>query len=246
MTDLSSVELSDVLALGGPIRAFSAGCGSMEEGARRVVDFLFGKLTRNGEEQPALALARLYVTRRYGELDEDLQAFARGVLGGAVPDADTRCLVLLGTRGVEAAWNDRRRSEGHQAIPLPDADFVARIPMVSEVFRQLGVDVHAMLAPGSPSARDMASRQFDVFCEPRAAGSRYIPAQAQFVVPRGVESVVAFGGGLPSGDLFVTLLFSTVPISRELAELFAPLGLSVKLCLMPLVSQKLTMNGAAS
>jgi hypothetical protein len=245
MIDLARLELSDVLALGGPLRGFSSGCDSTEQAARRVVDLLFGELRHAKEKRPALALARLYVTHRYGGLDPALQSFARGILGGAEPDADTQCLVLLATRGTEEAWNDRTRSAGHKAIPLPDPEFVARIPMVSEVFRQLGVDVHAMLKPGSQGLREMTDRQFNVFLEPKAQGSRFIPAQAEFVRPHRVESVVAFGGALPTGSLFVTLLFSTVPISRETAELFAPLGLSVKLALMPLVSKSLLTTVAA-
>lgn len=236
MTDLARLELSDILAMGGVMRGFSQGCRSIEEGAGRVVDFLYEKLTRDGGARPGLALARVYLTHRYGDLDRDLQAFARGILDGATPNDDTKCLVLLATRGAEAAWNDRRKSVGHKAIPLPDPEFVARIPMVSEMFRQLGVDVHAMLRPDPAKVPEIAGRQFDVFCEPSALGSRFIPAQP-FVQAHGVASVVAFGGALSTGDLFVTLLFSTVPISREAAAVFAPLGLSAKLLLMPLARQ---------
>lgn len=245
MTDLARLELSDILAIGGTLRGFSAGCRSIEEGGRRVVDFLHEKLTRDGGTRPALALSRLYLTHRYGDLDAELQAFARGILGGATPDDDTTCLVLLATRGAEPAWNDRKQSAGHKAIPLPDPDFVARIPMVSEVFRQLGVDVHAVLRPDPTRMPEMAGRQFDVFCEPRATGSHFIPAQP-FVTAHGVASVVAFGGALSTGDLFVTLLFSTVPISREVADLFAPLGLSAKLLLMPLARQPVFSDAEVS
>lgn len=236
MTDLARLELSDILSMGATVRGLSTGCRSIEEGASRLVDFLYERLTRDGGARPALALARLYLTHRYGNLDAGLQSFARGILGGAPPDDETRCLVLLATRGAEPAWNDRRQSAGHQAIPLPDPEFVSRIPMVSEVFRQLGVDVHSLLRPDPAKVPEIAGRQFDVFCEPNAAGSRFIPAQP-FVAAHGVASVVAFGGALSTGDLFVTLLFSTVPISREAASAFAPLGLSAKLLLMPLARQ---------
>jgi len=245
MTDLARLQLSDILAMGGAIRGFSSGCQSIEEGAARLVDFLYGKLTRDGGARPALALARLYLTRRYGDLDGDLQSFARGILGGATPDDETTCLVLLATRGAQPAWDDRRQSAGHKAIPLPDPEFVSRIPMVSEVFRQLGIDVHAMLRPDPATAPALAGRQFDVFCEPDAAGSQFIPAQA-FVAAEGVASVVAFGGALSTGDIFVTLLFSTVPVSREVAGTFAPLGLSAKLLLMPLGRQPVFKAAGAS
>lgn len=246
MSNLGKLELADILAMGGPIRGFSSGCGSIEEGAQRVVGFLYEQLKGEDGKRPALALARLYLTRRYGDLDQGLQGFARGILGGAAPRPDTKCLVLTATRGEDAAWNDRRQSAGHQAIPLPDPDFVARIPMVSEVFRQLGVDVHEMLRPDSPGLPELAGRQFNVFFEPSARGSRFIPAQEGFVVPHHVESVVAFGGALPGGELFVALLFSKVRISQEVAELFSSLGLSVKLMLMSLGTAKLFPAQGAS
>lgn len=236
MNDLARLELSDILAMGATVRGLSPGCRSLEEGAAKLIDFLYDGLTRDGGSRPALSLARLYLTHRYGDLDGGLQSFARGILDGATPSDDTKCLVLLATRGTEPAWNDRKQSSGHKAIPLPDPEFVSRIPMVSEVFRQLGVDVHAMLRPDPAKVPEIAGRQFDVFCEPNAAGSRFIPAQP-FVAAHDVASVVAFGGALPTGDLFVALLFSTVPVSREAAAVFAPLGLSAKLLLMPLARQ---------
>lgn len=245
MTDLARLELSDILAMGGTMRGFSAGCRSIEDGAVRLVDFLYEKLTRDGGTRPALALARLYLTHRYGDLGADLQSFARGILEGATPDDDTKCLVLLASRGAEPAWNDRKKSSGHKAIPLPDPEFVGRLPMVSEVFRQLGVDVHAMLRPDPAKVPEIAGRQFDVFCEPNAAGSRFIPAQ-DFVAAHGVASVVAFGGALSTGDLFVALLFSTVPVSRDVAAAFAPLGLSAKLLLMPLARQSVFRSAEVS
>jgi len=72
-----------------------------------------------------------------------------------------------------------------------------------------------------------------VFHVPVARGSAYIPAQEEFVIPCGVSSVLGFGGLLPSGNLFATIMFSKVPISEEVALLFRPLTLSAKIALLP-------------
>lgn len=93
------------------------GCGSMEEVARRVVGRLYDALP-DDSGRSALALARLYKTHRFGDLDDALQTFASGVVGRDL-NPDTRCLVLLARRGSEPAWNDRAASAGHKAIPLP-------------------------------------------------------------------------------------------------------------------------------
>ncbi|MFH0940065.1 MAG: hypothetical protein V1899_12410 [Planctomycetota bacterium] len=43
---------------------------------------------------------------------------------------ETLVLSLMGTRGDEPAWNDRRSSAGHIGIPLASADFINKIPMM--------------------------------------------------------------------------------------------------------------------
>jgi hypothetical protein len=240
MPDLSKLELSDILTLGATLRSpGSAGQNSMEAIASGVVDVLFQRLVRGGGGGPALALARVYKTHAYSELEPDLQAFACDILGGTAPAPETKCLVLLATRGTEPAWNDRRKSTGHRAIPLPDPEFVARLPMVAEVLRQFGLSAQAVLRPDPGMIAAMERRQFDVFLVPQARGASCIPAQDDFVVRCGIESVLAFGGGLPNGDLFVSILFSRVPITREIGDMFAPLALSVKLSLISGTSRSL-------
>jgi len=197
--------------------------------ALRVLDHAYALFDR---ARSALVLARLYKTHRYADLAPPLQSFAAGILGGNAPDADTRCLVLLATEGTEAAWNRRADSAGHQAIPLPDPQFVARLPMVSAVFRQFGVEPGSLLKPDAARLAELERTQCGVFLVEEAPGSPFIPAQADFVLRHGIRSVLAFGGVLPNGDLFATLLFSAVPITRHVADLFAPLSLSVKLALL--------------
>ena len=68
---------------------------------------------------------------------------------------------------------------------------------------------------------------------PEAKGSPFVPAQEEFVIPFGIESVLGFGGVLPSKELFTVILFSKQKISRETAELFKSLALSLKLALLP-------------
>lgn len=231
MTQLTKYQLSDMLTLGAALRGMANGCTSMEAVARRVVDRLYDALPDESGES-ALVLARLYKTHRCGDLDQALQAFASSIMGKQIAP-DTRSLVLLATRGSEPAWNDRATSAGHKAIPLPDPEFIARLPMVYEVFRQFGLDLAEVVRTGTVASGAADRKPFGVFLVQSALGSPHIPAQTDFVVRHGVRSVLAFGGDLPSGDVFVTLLFSRVEISRQLADLFSPLALSAKLALLP-------------
>jgi hypothetical protein len=245
MADLGNLQLTDVLSLGAALRSLgTGGVTSMEDVSKRVVDVLFHRMTRPASSDPALALVRLYKTHTYSDLTPDLQAFARDVLGNA-PPPDSKCLVLLATRGTEPRWNDRHNSAGHKAIPLPDPEFLSRLPMVAEVLRQFGVDAHAVLRPSAATTTEMERRQFDVFLVPQARGASCIPAQEEFVERCGIESVLAFGGALPNGDLFVAILFSRVPIPRHVGDMFAPLALGVKVSLLAQASGRLLSNEAS-
>jgi len=87
---------------------------------------------------------------------------------------------------------------------------------------------------------DMAQTTYNVFYLPEAAGNKYVPAQEDFVIPFGVSSVLGFGGILPSGNLFVIIMFSRVPISPRTAEMFRTLALSVKIAVLPVADKPFT------
>jgi len=67
-------------------------------------------------------------------------------------------LTLLATVGEQAEWNVRDQSIGHQAIPLPSEEIVARAPMISQLIRQLGLEIYTIIRP-EPSILIDATRQ---------------------------------------------------------------------------------------
>ena len=105
--------------------------------------------------------------------------------------------------------------------------------MISNLVRQLGVEVEALLKPTPELLVESDSSSFNVFHVPDARQSAYIPDQADFVEPFGIESVLGVGGMLPRGDIFAVILFSKVPIPRETAQLFRTLALNVKMAALP-------------
>ena len=104
--------------------------------------------------------------------------------------------------------------------------------MISNLIQQFGLEIDTVLAPNPNLLVDVEQRSYNVFHVPDAAGSPYIPAQEEFVVPFGVRSVLGFGGMLPSGNLFAIILFSQSRIQREVAEMFKTLVLSIKLAVL--------------
>lgn len=230
---LSHFNLRRMSQLGASLRRAGEGARCTEEVSAAVVRRLFAFLRNERTGQPDCALVRLYGSLAYDGLPGSVQRFVDDVLGGPPTTPRVRCLTLLATAGERPEWNDRRRSVAHRAIPLPSEDFVERFPMVAQMLAQLGLDTRLVVHLDPETMVDQAQRSYNIFHVSEAVGSPFIPAQDDFVIPFGIRSVLGFGGVLPSGRLFATLLFCKVAVPRETAELFAPVALAVKLALLP-------------
>ena len=225
-SNLASFGLPERLRCSLGIAKASEAAASVEEAAREICSFLFNELV-DSEGQPACALLRFYVTQPFAKLDADLQAFARAVAGDHPVRADTRCLTLLGTVGMEPEWNARATSRGHKAIPLLSAEMVEKAPMISQLIKAFGLQVKDVV--GKPSiVRDLGGKTYGVFFVPDALGSPYIPAQEEFVKPYSIRSVVGCGGAVASGEMFALVLFARVQMTAESAERFRALALDAK------------------
>jgi hypothetical protein len=233
LPDLTAFSLGDVVQSSSELRRAAIGAASMEEAARRIVDRLYDTVIDGSTGEGAVALVRLFKTHPYGALEPQQQRFADRLLAGQPPSPAMKCLTLLATRGQEPAWNDRHASRGHSAIPLPSEMMIGNAPMISQLIAQLGLDVSAILRPDPAMIIDLAQQTYNVFHVADAKGSPYIPAQSDFVIPYGIRSVLGFGGMLPSGNLFATIMFTRTPVPRETADLFANIALAVKLALLP-------------
>lgn len=220
----------DLADFGDRIRGFAHLTGSMEDASNRIADLLYDELLDERGE-PACALVRVYKTHPYERLPHDLRDFAGNVLG-EVPDDDVRCLTLLATRGALPAWNDRRLSAGHRAIPLPTVGFVEQLPMIAGLIGQLGLSVDDVVRPPKHKLSELSQRSYGVFHVPEARGSGLLPAQ-DFVEGHGIRSALGFGGVLFSGDFYAVVLFARVPVSAQVADTVRVLSLAVRVALLP-------------
>ena len=235
MYDLRSFDQTGVTECGNTLRTTASGASSMEEAANRIVRHLYDNLTDPQTNARSCALVRFYKTHPYGQLDAGLQEFARGILGGTAPSPATNCLTMLATAGDEPAWNSRANSNGHRAIPLASEEMVGQIPMISRLLSQFGLEVSSVMRTDPARAGAMEQRTYGTFYVAEALGSEYIPAQAEFVQPFGIRSVVAFGGVLGSGELFAVIMFSKVPIPQQTADNLKELAPAVKEAVRPFV-----------
>jgi hypothetical protein len=225
-TSLSNFGLYQMLACSSGVRVAMDGAGTMERAAQRAIRFFYDELVDDSGKR-ACVLARVYRTQPFATLPPDVKAFASRMLPDGDPHPGLRCLTLLATHGERPSWNERRRSIGHQAIPLLDAAVVERAPMIAAMIRAFGLDIAAAVAPDTGLTRDLEGKTYGVFHVADADESPHIPAK-DFVRQHSVRSVIGFGGSLPDGDLFATLLFTRTTVDRPTAERFRTVALDMK------------------
>lgn len=233
MYDLANFNLKEMTECGIALRNSGRGADTMETVAGKIVRDLYDQFVDKQSGNKACALVRLFKTHPYNDLDKELQEFAAKLLGHQPESPESKCLTLLATAGERPEWNFRRQSNGHKAIPLISENFVMAVPMISNLVKQLGLEISQVIKPETGIILDISKKKYNVFHVPDALGSPMIPSQDNFVVPYGVKSVVGFGGVFPSGNLFAVILFAKVPIKRETADLFKTLALDAKLALLP-------------
>lgn len=211
----------------------------MEEAAGRIVRCLRENLVQESDRTHLCALVRLFKTHSYSKLAPELQQSARRILSDHEPFPDMKCLTLLATTGDLPQWNERESSVAHKAIPFPSEPFIERFPMISQLIHQFGLETSALLRPRPEILVDVEEQKFNVFHIADAEGSPFVPAQQDFVAPFGIKSVLGFGSLLPSGSMFAVIMFTRLRVSKHTANMLAPIGLSAKLALLPVVDEGL-------
>jgi two-component system, NtrC family, sensor kinase len=231
--DLQKFSLRDMSECGLALRHLGNKANSMEETSNHIIDYLYNNFIDKQSSEKSCVLVRFFKTNSYRELTPDLQEYANRLSGNHLPDDNLKCLTLLASAGQLPEWNSRHKSQGHQAIPLESEEAIARIPMIFQLIQQLGLDPSHVVQPDTSLLTDLEQRIYNVFYVPEALGSPYVPSQTSFVIPFNVRSVVGFGGLLPSGNIFVVLMFLKVNIPRMTVDLLRPLALNVKMAILP-------------
>lgn len=202
-------------------------CKTIAAAGQRCTDLLFEKF---GE---SVALTRVFLTLPYEKMPAADQEFvmnlarAKGVDQNLSPK--TPVLSLLGTRGQEQAWNDRRKSKGHLGIPLVSADFVQGIPMISRLLRDLGVSMEWLTGDGGVQVETRGTLSGVFYVDDAAttldAQRRNVIADQAFVKNYKVKSVFAVGGQYILQRMCVILIvFAKDSLSKSEAAAFLPIA----------------------
>ena len=97
------------------------------------------------EFKESLVLVRMFLTIFYEELPE----FNRKIVVNLAEEKgiaselqdDTPVLSLIGTRGENPEWDDRKKSKGHLEIPLISVKFIDSVPMLSPYVKRFRIEV---------------------------------------------------------------------------------------------------------
>ncbi len=233
MHDLTKFTLRDMSECGLALRQTLDKSDCMEDIGNLIVKYFYENFSDKITGEKNCTLVRFFKTHAYEKLTPELQEYTRDILGQQETTDNLKCLTLLATAGEIPEWNSRYKSVKHKVIPLATEDEIARIPMISQLITQLGLNPGIVLKSNPDLLIDCEQQMHNVFYVPNALGSPHIPAQNSFVIPFGIKSVIGFGGLLPSGDMFVVLMFARVIIPETIVELIRPLALNVKTAILP-------------
>jgi hypothetical protein len=233
MLTFESATWSDIEALRTSVMTPA---GSVEEASQRFA-------TQFTTRYSSVVLARVFLVRPFGSLPAGEQAAARELSNDdrLLNDA-TPVLVLLGTAGRSADWNERTRSRKHRAIALLSSEHVNGIPMIAKLLGDLEVNLSG-LDNGKPIVtRRLLGGRNAAFYVPDAPtaldgqGRHIIPAQ-DFVRRYEVSTVFGMGGAYLDGTLAVTVLFTTETLQRPVVDRFPSVISNFKMATTELLSK---------
>lgn len=242
MLTLDDQYASAVRDLRGKLETFPKSSVTVDDAAQRCVTAVFERL------RSSAVLVRLFATIPSGELPPELQrsareyAASRGVLPLLSPR--TPVLTLLGTRGVDPAWNDRRRSKSYATIPLASPRSIGAAPMMSRLFHDLGLGLEWMESSDPLAVEEVLKGGLsglfyveDAATATDSKGRKIIPMQ-DFVASHRVRSVFGACGAYLDGTFLALIVFSSESVPRAAAERFVPLLHVFKGATAPLVSRR--------
>lgn len=226
MHTIDSFSSSQLRAVQDQIKTGVKWSPTLEQAAHTCVSALYSAL------EQAIVLVRMFATVPFGELPpqnrKSAQSYARARGVENLVDDETPVLSLIGTRGIEQSWNDRRLSKNYAAIPLASAQTIEAAPMMARLFHDMGLGLAWMDRQGSGSIEKVMQGGLsglfyveDALTSADDQGRKIIPVRA-FVSKYNVVSVFGAGAAYLGGTFVTLIVFASEHVSRETAERFLP------------------------
>lgn len=222
MFTLTRLTVSDMVAASAALRHATNGATTMEDAANAITTYTRDTF-RDTDGTPAFGLIRLFQTIHWERLTPQLRSYAQARMPDQQPPHGIRCLTLFATAGDHPAWQDRRASRNHQAIPLTSPEILNRAPFVLTALDHL-LTHHTPDQPDTPLD--------DILHITDAPGSPHLPGQ-DFIQRHTIRSALALSGTLADGDTYTLVLYSHPRINPETAELFRAYATAIRHNLLP-------------
>jgi hypothetical protein len=236
---ISNSSINNITDLRSRLENILNSIDSLEGAAKTFVNDIYQKF------KESIVLLRLFVTIPYSNLPPDIRTSVQNLakVANLTLNEKSIILTLFGTVGERDEWSDRKKSKGHQGIPLASKEFVDSIPMMSALLEQLDFDL-GWLRDGKEIPTRLTYRLGGTFYVEDASSAkdkkgRLIIQMQEFVKEFNIKTVFGFGGDYSSGGKFLTVIcFIREHITINQALLFESLGNSFKIETMDLISNK--------
>lgn len=233
MHDIDHFTLADMSLLGAALRRRGAQATRIDECADQIVKHLYESL-RERSGARSCASARLFKTHPAADLPESqtFQPFAgdstgagaAGAAGGAgATGSSVKRLVLLAKAGLDPSGDDALLSSAPGAA-WPIGDALLRAPSFRSLVDQFGLAIESVASPEAALTGEASHKACGVFRTEDVPGA---------IAAAGVRSILGLGGLLPSGSLFFVLLYLRSVIAPACAAMFKPVGINIKMALLP-------------
>jgi hypothetical protein len=231
---ISAITAKKITDLKETINTLLQPCESLEEAAQTFTNFLFE------EFEASIILTRFFTTIPFGKLRAPTQTSVitlakREGIASLIKD-DTPVLTLLGTRGGREIQNSRQDF----GIPLTSADFVASLPMISQLLKELGFGLNW----DTKKEPVVQGHNIDTSSSGFLSGMFYVPDAQHAMNARGekllsavdhiaaynteclsdVETIFGIGGAYVSGPFIAIMVFSKEALDKRTVELLTPLA----------------------
>ncbi|MBF0588323.1 MAG: response regulator [Magnetococcales bacterium] len=242
MFDFQNFTLQSMTRCGQQIEQGCAPATTLEQASTLISRFFFDHFIDRKNDEKSCVLVQCFCVQAFKTLDGVLREAAIQSMSPINIAPNAKFLTLMGTAGVEADWCFPERAEEHLATPLVDEKQVMANPMLRHLLYQLEINPKHLINPTSKQMETLSETTFNLFHIAQAQGSAYIPDQKRMIRPYGVRSLLGITNALPTGNLYLTLIYSKTPIPYRTAHLFRNIALNIKMALVPAMSARYLLD----
>lgn len=234
--------MKEMLDLQEQITADAAKSEFLEQAAQKYMSLLYDRLN------DSIIMARLFAAIQFKILPESNKCFVTKLaekenVSDKISD-QTLVLSLLGSRGVNPEWNDRRNSKDHIGIPLISKKFISKAPMISQLLDQFGIGMDWIDSTDKFYITKTLNSLSGIFfiknaeTEVNEHGDKIIVAQ-DFVKREGIKSVFGIGGCyLGTSVFFASIIFTNEEVDENIVKRFVLQAIRFKTATMQMVKNR--------